>query len=622
MKADGREADAAQSQSAHAARSGAGSVLERLAAEAVSWRLADELPLSALDAIPGCTRLQVQLLHNRGISGRERVEAFLTADWQAARVTVPAMQRAVERLRAAVDGDERIVVFGDHDTDGMTSCAVVLLALRALGASAEPYIPRRDDDGRGLNAQAVRALAEGGASLIVTTDCGTVNVEEVALARSLGMEVVVTDHHPPHGPLAEAYAIVNPRVDEDPSFDVDLSGAGVAFRLAQALLGDQHADVLTRLLDLVVIGTIADVVPLSPGNWALAHAGLCQLNDVPRSGIRALLRLAGMVAGEVTERDIGFVIAPRLNAGPRMGEPLTALQLLLAEDDREADRLAAELDRLNTERQTQLEAILLEARAQAWEQLSDDSPGKASAADMLMVVGERWPLGLIGLVAGRLADEFGVAAFAVSRDGDEARGSGRAAEDVNLVAVLAERPELFRRFGGHARAAGFTIATADLGTLAEHLRVRLAEQRALRAEEAGAPPAVAGREELLVDCRLPLRRIEPGVYQSIRALAPFGLQFPEPHFVCRDAQIVRCWRSGPGGRNLRLTLRDSSATRIALWSRRGDWYEALQAELATLPHFDVVYTLSAYRPPSGELELIPRIVALTPSSHPEREASQ
>src|SRR5581483_5969361 len=162
----------------------------------------------------------------------------------------------------------------DHDADGMTSCAIALLALRALGAQAEPYIPRRDDDGRGLNLEAVRALAADGATLIITTDCGTVNVEEVALARALGVDVIVTDHHPPHGPLAEAYAIVNPRVEEDPSFDVNLAGAGVAFRLAQALLGDERSDVLTRLLDLVAIGTIGDVVPLSPGNWALAHAGL------------------------------------------------------------------------------------------------------------------------------------------------------------------------------------------------------------------------------------------------------------------------------------------------------------------------------------------------------------
>jgi single-stranded-DNA-specific exonuclease len=612
MEPDARAVDAAGSGPGQVAANESGTLLKRIAAESTTWRLADELPISTLDAVPPYTRLQVQLLHNRGVDGSERIQAFLAADWRSLRVDVPAMRRATERLRAGIARAERIVVYGDHDADGMTSCAVVLLALRALGARAEPYIPRRDDDGRGLNAQAVRALATDGASLIITTDCGTVNVEEVELARSLGVDVIVTDHHPPHGSLADAYAIVNPRVDEDASFDVNLAGAGVAFRLAQTLLDDERTDVLMRLLDLVAIGTIGDVVPLVPQNWALAHAGLQQLNEAPRPGIRALLRLAGMTAGEVTERDIGYVIAPRLNAAPRMGDPLIALRLLLTEDDEEADQLAAELDRLNTSRQTQLEAILVEAREQAWVQMSDDQAGTAPASDMLLVVGDGWPLGLTGLVAGRLADEFGVPSFAVSRDGAEARGSGRTPEGVNLVAALAANAELLRRFGGHARAAGFTVDSDNLETLAVRLRVQLAEQRSGRERHGEAAYVADGDAAIMVDCRLPLNRIKHETYESMRALAPFGPQFPEPHFVCRDAQILRCWRSGPGGRNLRLSLRDNSGTRVALWSRHGDWSEAIQAELGHLPRFDVVYTLSAYRPPSGELELIPRIVALAP----------
>lgn len=613
MESDERPRDSAISRSVRAANESDG-LLGRIAAEAVAWRLADELPIAALDAVSGHTRLQVQLLHNRGVDGSEPIQSFLAADWRSIRVDTSAMRRAVERLRAAITHGERIVVYGDHDADGMTSCAVVLLALRTLGAQAEPYIPQRGDDGRGLNTQAVQALAAEGATLIVTTDCGTVNVEEVALARSLGVDVLVTDHHPPHGPIAEAYAIVNPRVEEDASFDADLAGAGVAFRVAQALLGDERADALTQLLDLVVIGTIGDVVPLSAQNWALAHAGLRQVHEAPRPGIRALLRLAGMAQGDVTERDIGYVIAPRLNAGPRMGEPLTALRLLLAEDDAEADRLAAELDRLNSSRQTQLEAILAEAREQVWSQIGGDRANAASAPTMLLVMGEGWPLGLTGLVAGRLADEFGVPSFAVSTDGVEARGSGRAAEGVNLVEALAANAELLRRFGGHARAAGFTVALADLKTLAERLRVGLAAQRATPAlRDGGAATVVGGPEALMVDCRLPLNRLKLDTYQSIRALAPFGPQFAEPHFLCRDAEILRCWRSGAGGRNLRMSLRDNSGTRVALWSRHGDWSETFQAELGHLPRFDVVYTLSAYRPPSGELELVLRIVTMTPT---------
>ncbi|HEY7849408.1 MAG TPA: DHH family phosphoesterase, partial [Ktedonobacterales bacterium] len=239
--------------------------------------IAEELPRAELSGVPGVTNLQTQLLANRGVRGRDATLAFLRADWRASQ-PLPGQAAAVDRLRLALARRERIVVYGDHDCDGMTSCATLLLALRALGANATPYIPKREDDGRGLNELAVRQLAADGAQVIVTTDCGSANVAEVALARKLGLDVIITDHHPILGETPSECVIVNPRLATQPGLSGDLSGAGVAFRLAEALLlavTPERANAIGEgLLDLVAIGTIGDIAPMTHENWALTRAGL------------------------------------------------------------------------------------------------------------------------------------------------------------------------------------------------------------------------------------------------------------------------------------------------------------------------------------------------------------
>ncbi len=606
------------------------------------WRVAPELSAADLAAIThavGITNLQAQLLDNRGIHGAAAARAFLKGDWRGRGATLPNLDAAVARLRAAIAAGERIVVFGDYDSDGMTSCATLLLALRALGAHAEACIPRRDDDGRGLNLDAIEQLARQGAQLIVTTDCGSANVAEVARAHELGMDVIVTDHHPPYGERPDCL-IVNPQLDHaasltpdadgatrDSALDAhsdlaDLSGAGVGFHLAEALLSMPGADAnatLESLLDLVVIGTIGDVVPLTPHNWALAHAGLERLRMRPRTGLRALLASANIAPGQATERDIAFAIAPRLNAAARLGEPMTALNLLITDDDVAAIQLAARLETLNQERQRLTDQIIDEAREQASRQVGQ----QVGRPSLIFVQGENWPLGIIGLVAGRLVDEYGCAAVTLSCAGDECRGSARGPVGVNLVGALAERPGFFRRFGGHARAAGFTIARADVAALREHLTQRLAtpgttisaaENAGEHAEQDDGGARVSTSEEpLMVDCRLPLDRVNLQRYADIRRLAPFGVSFPEPRFVCRGARVMRCWRSGSEGRNLRLALRASGEERVFLWSRQGAICEELRTAIPRLPAYDVVYTFDAFQRADGETQLIARIVALRPT---------
>jgi single-stranded-DNA-specific exonuclease len=591
-------------------------VEDLLAAFARDFRVARELPPADLNAIPARTALQVQLLYNRGVRGASAVSAWLERDWRDGGPALPGMAEAVARIRKAVARGERIVVFGDYDTDGITSCAVVLLTLRALGAQAEPYIPRRDDAGRGPTQPALRELRERGTSLVITTDGGTTNADEIAFATTLGLDVIVTDHHAPHGPLAPAYALVNPRLADPPLPDADLAGVGVAFRLAESLLASapdgsdapvapsQKAALLESLLDLVVVGTIADVVPLTGANWALARAGLARLNTQPRPGLRALLAQAGLALGAVREDDIGFRLAPRLNAGQRMGEPALALELLLATDEREARALATRLHELNAQRRRLTDELVGEAHRQIRSQkqaqnvarfpapLQGATDGTALDDTLIAVIGNRWPLGMLGLVASRLTDELGCPTVAISRDGDVCRGSLRAPnapdDGPNLVEALGARAELLRYFGGHAHAAGFTVATADLDALLAHLRLALVRTT----EASGSVPA--RRDRLIADCRLPLNRARTEKVAEIREIGPFGPGFATPLFVCRGVRIMRCWAGGPERRHLRLVVRDATAERHASWLGMGGYAVALRRHLAALPPLDMLYTLVPY----------------------------
>jgi single-stranded-DNA-specific exonuclease len=566
------------------------SVREYLATRTAPWRELPPLARAELAAVSDLTPLQAQLLYNRGYKTPEAMRVFLQADWRAG-APLPDLEKAVARLRLASERSERIVVFGDFDVDGVTSCAVALLTLRALGVKAEPYVPSRLDDGRGPSRAAIDAILERGADLLLTTDCGVTNADELGYAASRGLEVIVTDHHSPQGPLAPALALVNPRLGPETSPDWELTGVGVAFRLAEALLASKQPQTVAPLLDLVALGTLADVAWLSPVNWALARAGLARMNARPRPGLLALARRAGLAPGEIGEREIGFKLAPRLNAGSRMGEPHVPLDLLLAEDIGAATALAARLDALNIQRQELTERVLTEASAQI-----------AGAPDTLVVVsGEDWPAGLLGLVANRLLDRYGVAAVVVSRSGAICRGSARGPDGVNLVEALGRERERLRYFGGHARAAGFTVAAADLDAIIATLRASIQP----RGTATGATGAT--QTEIVADCSLPLNRVTWSYFEMIAALAPFGQGFPEPVFVAKRVRLVRSWASGAEGRNLRLLLRDGERTLNILWAQHGWLASALRAEPDLI--LDVVYTFDAFRRTDAtERELLARVV--------------
>ena len=578
-------------------------VLARLARVA---RIADEAPRAELMSIPNVTPLQAQLLANRGARGAQAARDLLDAGWRASG-PLPDQDVAVARLARAIDTGEAITVYGDHDCDGLTSCALLTQALRDLGAQATPYVPRRDDDGRGLNDEAVRALAASGARLIVTTDCGTANVAEVALARSLGIDVIITDHHPIRSEIPVDCALVNPwRADERSTRD-DLSGAGVAFRLAEALYearAPERAEAaLEDLLDLAATGIIGDIVPLTRECWGLARAGLARMRAAPRPGLRALLERADVAWPQMTERDLTFVIAPRLNAAARLGEPASALDLLLATDDAQAARLAGRLEALNQERQRLTEETVREAQMAVEKQLEAAAASESTA--LVSATGDGWPLGMLGLVASRLAERYNRPAVVISREGAEARGSARAPEGYDLGAALAASATVFRRFGGHARAAGFTLPSTEVEALLTDLAQRLTDQRAALTQAR----AVDG-DPLAVDLRLTLGRLTERIYREQQALAPFGPGFPSPTYIVTNVRIAGCWRSGTERRNLRLRARENNVDRVFFWQRQGDLCDLLGPHVSALPSVDLIFTLDAFVRPGDNLDLLPRIVGL------------
>jgi len=339
----------------------------------------------------------------------------------------------------------------------------------------------------------------------------------------------------------------------------------------------------------------------------LAHAGLELLRTSPSPGIAALIERSALNPPEISERDVSFSLAPRLNAAGRLGSPRVALDLLLTTDPEEARKLALELDELNGERQRLTEDVLREAR----DQVTAVSP----ATPVLILRGHDWPLGILGLVAGRLADDYQRPTFVISSSSGESRGSARGRSGVDLGKILAGWPGEFKRFGGHAQAAGFTLATDDLDHFTGYIEGVFAATVTPTLASPEVPDGESEYPPLAVDCVLPLSSIAEDRFRAIRALAPFGGGYTEPVFTSVGVKILRCWQSGPDGRNLRLMLGDGHHTRVSfLWSRQGSLLDAVQAKLPWLGPVDVVYTLDGYRRRDGSFEVMPRILTMSPAA--------
>ena len=464
-------------------------------------------------------------------SGRSRFhDPFLLRD----------MDRAAARVRRALETGETIAVYGDYDVDGITATCLLTEALRLLGGDVVSYIPDRAGEGYGLNSGAVKRLGERGVTLIVTVDCGITAAAEVEYARSLGMDVVITDHHRCKDTLPAACAVVDPRRPDCGYPFPELAGVGVALKLAQALFPRSEREaVFRRFGELAAIGTVADVMLLTDENRALVRQGLELLGRTARPGLRALLREAGLEEGGApTAVTVSYGLAPRLNAAGRMERAGLALELLLTADANRGEELARALCGLNRERQ----AIELEIFEQCVRKLEED-PTLASPA--IVLAGEGWHQGVVGIVASRLAEKYSCPAFMICLENGHGKGSCRSFGSFSLFGALERCAGLLEGFGGHEMAAGFTVLEENIPELARRLR------ELVSAHAGGRPMESALDVDAEVDdcALLTVREVD-----ALSALEPFGAGNPRPVLLLRSAAVVSCCDVG-GGRHLKMRLR-------------------------------------------------------------------
>lgn len=490
--------------------------------------------------------LPARLLWNRGIrTDSDAAEYFSSGlDKLLDPYVLPDMAEAVDRIYRAIKGGETVGVFGDFDVDGLTGTAIVLRIIRKLGGKAVPYIPNRETDGHGLSIRAIDSFHDAGVTLVTTVDTGSTAVEEIAYAKRLGIDTVVTDHHLIETERPEAVAIVNPHTGPDDYEKVDYSGAGVAFKLAEALSDTAGRGVPAELLPLAALGTIADIVPLVSENRTLVREGLHLLGQTDLPGLRALLDIsrAPGASGRPTAELISFYVAPRLNAPGRMGDAEPSLQLLVTDDVSEARALADRLDSDNTKRRSLSE--------KAWEHASDQFD--VNSNDPIVAVNcDGFPMGLLGPLAGRLTEFTGKPAVAYQVVDGYARASCRSNTVLDLHAALKAHSDKFERFGGHARAAGFSIRHEQLPELLDDLR-RHAAWGVL-----GAPTLPI----LHADAEVELEDLTLATWNFVSSMEPFGEANREPVLITCGAVPLDVRTVGAGGKHLKISF-DADGRRI------------------------------------------------------------
>jgi single-stranded-DNA-specific exonuclease len=556
-------------------------------------RAADDRPVSTRRRWRGRARPDVipqgdwpelvgRLLALRGVTDAAVAEAFLSMPGAQPNCSaLPDIDIAIDRLVRAVRSGEHVAVYGDFDVDGVTSAAQLCEALSALGAAPTPYIPDRFSEGYGLNTAAIEGLHRDGATLLVTADCGTSSIAEVARARALGMDVIILDHHTVPPELPEATALVNPRVlGATPGGLLELATAGLAFHVAATLhaaCGDRAFDA-DAYLDVAALGTVCDMAPLIDENRRLVRAGLPAIARTRRPGLRALMEVSRVDASAITAEDIGYKLGPRLNAAGRISHAKLALELLMTRDEDRGRELAQQLDALNCERQERTQQAVDLATAMVEE---------AGEPPTLIMVGHGdFSSGIVGLIASKLVNLYGRPAVVYERGPITSRASCRSIDEFHITDAMRARPELFLRFGGHRAAAGFTVETARLDEVRAHL---IAE----------AERELAGRELapiLEIDCNLPLRQLRGEEIRWLSRVGPFGIGNPQPMFLARGVTVVDARPVGNGDKHLKLRLRDGGVTWPAIafdlgafGAGRGD-------------RIDIVYALDVGRS-DGALEI-------------------
>jgi single-stranded-DNA-specific exonuclease len=537
------------------------------------WNLLPPAPVECLTNAAGLSALTAQLLYNRGLENSSQMEVFLAGDERLSfdPMLLPDMHNAISRIYRALLSAEKIAVYGDFDVDGVTSTALMVQGLASLGGVAMPYIPHRVSEGHGLRTAAIDELHELGVSLIVTVDCGITDVEEVKHANKLGMTVVITDHHTPPTTIPPALAIVDPKLAGSKYPFDELAGVGVAYKVMEALMSslgrEEHME---GQMDLVAIGTVADMVPLISENRYLVKRGLKIMNALPRLGIREIVIRAGLNLGNLDADSITWCLSPWLNASGRLEHAIASYKLLTTTSQQEARELAALLGQQNVERQRLTGKAMSEARAQIV---------ALGLAPLIMLCNKEFPLGIAGPVAGKLAEEYYRPVIIVNTDDKTASGSCRSIPEFNIIEALNQCTGLLGRFGGHAQAAGFTMPAKNIPMLQK----TLTELAAVQLKEVDLRPRIN------IDAEVELSELGGNTYQTFQKLAPFGKGNPVPIFVSRSVEVAGLRTMGADQQHLRLKLKQKENTFDAVAFKQGDSRAEVSGSL------DIVYNLEVDR---------------------------
>jgi single-stranded-DNA-specific exonuclease len=540
------------------------------------WQVAPKVPAHVQQQLGHIHPVMLQVLYNRGIIKPGDIQAFLEGHYLESTdpFLLPDMDKAVARIEQAIDQEETIIVYGDFDADGVTSTVLLTQALRGLGVDrnlVRPYIPDRVDEGYGLNVEALTDLKAKGADLVITVDCGIRSVFEVEHANNIGLDMIITDHHSLGPVMPAGTAVINPKRPDSAYPEDMLAGVGIAYKLAQALKQSRPNRAAfddSDLLDLVAIGTVADLAPLLKENRKLVSDGLHSLNNSKRAGIAAIARTARLTPGNLTAESIAFGIGPRINAAGRLAHAYSAARLLAASSTNDANYYAEELDRLNRKRQQ----LTAELSALAESMVSPDAP-------ILIAADTTFVSGVVGLVASRLAEKHYRPAIVMERGEDESRGSCRSIDKFHITEALDEVADLLVRHGGHAQAAGFTVRNDNLPEFLS--RITAIAERKLRDME--LVPS------LTVDAEIELDDVDWALFEHLQQLEPTGAANPQPTFLSRGVEVVHHRGVGQDGSHLQLTLAADSATGYreigAIAFRQGEWASRLPQTI------DLVYSI-------------------------------
>jgi single-stranded-DNA-specific exonuclease len=542
------------------------------------WRVHPEITPEADQALQDFDPILRQILFNRGYATQKKARRFLQAipDFDTDPFQLKDMQRAVERIATAIQEGQAIAIYGDYDVDGVSATALLVLLLKALGAQVLGYIPNRFEEGYGVNKEALSSLQSQGVGLVITVDCGIRSLPEARYARELGLDLIITDHHHPTDELPTALATINPKQPGDSYPDKDLAGVGLAYKLGDALL--QHLrsvgfplsqDVkIEDYLDLVALGTVADLAPLVGENRAIVRAGLTAIRAGQRQGIHSLMGVARVNSAKLTASDIGFTLGPRLNAAGRLESALASLDLLMTSSVAEAGLLAQQLDNQNRERQR----ITRQIQAQAEEIALAQDPQTL----LLMAAHSEFNPGVIGLAASRLTDLYYRPAIVACQGEEFTRGSCRSIPEFHITDALDQCADLLEHHGGHAAAAGFTIRNERLPELVSRLQ-NIAQ--AQLAQQALAPTLHADLEVSLSD-------LHPGLLDELEGLQPTGYGNPQAVFISRDLRVTGHRAVGKDSAHLKLIVTDGWVTFDAIAFRQGSWLRHMPERVDLLYTFE------------------------------------